>query len=92
MTTTAPIKSKVYGRLNKEPDVQLHIKVTKADGLELVDLRDFIVSLKQYGRGILFESRLLPQVIEELVELQRQIGTTPYAMEGEQKLPGMEGF
>lgn len=73
--TTAPYRSKVYSKVNKSQDQQLHVKVTKADGLEFVNLRDYVVSLKQYGRGVLFESRLLPEVIEALIELQRQIGT-----------------
>lgn len=89
---STPIRSKVYGRINSGHDVQLHVKVTKVDGLELVNLRDYIVSLKQYGRGVMFESYLLPQVIEELQELQRQIGNTPVGVSGQQSLPGMEGF
>lgn len=91
--TPAPIRHKVYSKINKGPDMQLHVKVTKADGLELVNLRDFILSQKQYGRGIVFESHLLGQVIEELQELQRQIGNVPVgAGAGQQTLPGMEGF
>lgn len=91
--SAAPFRSKVYGKVNKGQDQQLHVKVTKADGLEFVNLRDYIVSLKQYGRGVMFESYLLPQVIEELIELQRQIGNAPVgAGVGQQALPGMDGF
>lgn len=87
----SPIRHKTYSKINKGPDMQLHVRVTKADGLELVNLRDYIVSLKQYGRGVMFESHLLPQVIEELQELQRQIGTSfAAAGVGQQQLPGME--
>lgn len=87
-----PIRHKTYSKINKGPDMQLHVRVTKADGLELVNLRDYIVSLKQYGRGVMFEAHLLPQVIEELQELQRQIGVgiPAAAGVGQQQLPGME--
>jgi len=89
---SAPIRNKVYDRINSGQDMQLHVKVTKADGLEFVNLRDFVVSLKQYGRGVMFESYLLPQVIEALQELQRQIGNTPAAVHpGQGVLPGLEG-
>lgn len=90
---TTPIRNKVYEKINSGHDMQLHVKVTKADGLEFVNLRDFVVSLKQYGRGVMFESYLLPQVIEALVELQRQIGTSvPAGVSGQQMLPGMDGY
>lgn len=77
MATTSPIRHKLYSRIPKGSDVELHIKITKADGQELVNIRDFIVSLKQEGRGILFDANLLPTVIEELQELERQIGRAP---------------
>ena len=92
MTAPArPFKDKVYSKLAKGADLQLHIKITKADGLEMVNLRDFIPSLKLYGRGILFEVSMLPQVIEELLELQRQVGNGPSSVHpGQGVLPGME--
>lgn len=90
MATPRPFKDKVYSKLPKGGDLQLHIKVTKADGLEMVNLRDFIPSLKLYGRGVLFDVTLLPAVIEELQELQRQVGVGSGPVNGQQKLPGME--
>ena len=87
----APIRHKVYSKINKGTDMQLHVKVTKADGLELVNLRDFIVSQKKEGRGVVFESYLLPDVIEALTELHRQIGSgRPLVHEGQGVLAGME--
>jgi hypothetical protein len=77
MAATSPIRHKVYSKIPKGPDMELHIKVTRADGQELVNVRDFITSLKQYGRGVLFDAALLPRVIEELQELERQIGRQP---------------
>jgi len=92
MAAPRPFKDKVYSKLPKGGDLQLHIKITKADGLEMVNLRDFIPSLKLYGRGVLFDVALLPAVIEELQELQRQVGVRVGVAAGQQQLPGMEGY
>lgn len=90
MAAPRPFKDKVYAKLDKGSDLQLHIKITKADGLEMVNLRDFIPSLKLYGRGVLFDLTLLPQVIEELQELERQVGDRIAVHSGQGVLPGME--
>lgn len=93
MAAPRPFRDKVYSKLSKGSDLQLHIKVTKADGLEMVNLRDFVPSLKLYGRGVLFDVQMLPQVIEELQELQRQVGNGRAGVHaGQQTLPGMEGL
>lgn len=92
MAAPKPFKDKVYSKLGKGSDLQLHIKITKADGLEMVNIRDFIPSLKLYGRGVLFDLSMLPQVIEELQELERQVGTRISVSAGQQKLPGMENL
>ncbi len=94
MAAPKPFKDKVYSKLGKGSDLQLHIKITKADGLEMVNIRDFIPSLKLYGRGVLFDVALLPEVIEQLQELERQVGIRQPASAGagQQQLPGMEGF
>lgn len=91
MAVPRPIKDKVYAKLGKGTDLQLHIKITKADGLEMVNLRDFIPSMKLYGRGVLFDVSMLPAVIEELQELQRQVGYGSNGVHPDQQvLPGME--
>ena len=87
-------RDKVYSKIPKDGETELHVKITKADGLELVNLRDFIPSLKLYGRGVLFDVALLPRVSEELQELERQVGNGHRAgvTPGQQKLPGMENL
>ena len=72
-TTLKTVREKVMTKISIAPDLQLHIKITKADGLELVNLRQFIPSLKKYGRGVAFESHLLPQVVEGLLDLKGHV-------------------
>lgn len=73
--TTSTVRSKVMSTIPKGKDVSLRVKVVKADGLELVDLRDWIPSLKKEGRGVNFPASLLDRVIEELQDLRKHVGT-----------------
>lgn len=71
-----PTRDKLYAKYRKGPDLELHIKVTWIDGLEFVNLRNYVPSTKEYGKGVLFPSHMLPWIVEELGELQRLIGTS----------------
>lgn len=67
---------RVYKRLPKGPDLELHIKVLKIDGLEFVNIRDFIISRGVYGKGVFFPRSQLGDVIAGLTEVQRKLGGT----------------
>lgn len=73
--TGVPFRAKIMAKIPKARDLELHVRVAKIDGLELVDLRDYIPSLKQYGRGVQFEGASLGRVIEELRALHPHVGT-----------------
>lgn len=75
VTDTNKSKEKVYATLTKGADLQLRVKVTWIDGLEFVNLRDYIPSTGEDGKGILFPLHMLPRVLEELAEVERQRGT-----------------
>jgi hypothetical protein len=64
-------KPKVHARFKKGPDFELHLRTLREDGVELVELRDYIPSEKWYGRGVSFEPGNLPTVIEELQRLAK---------------------
>lgn len=73
--TAKPYRDKVMAKIPAGPDIELHVRTVKVDGLELVDLRQYIVSQETYGRGVNFEAHLLDRVIEELRGLHKHIGT-----------------
>jgi hypothetical protein len=66
--------SRPIARLRKAEDLELHVKVTRVDGLALVNIRDYVPSSKQYGHGVVFPASLLPQVSAALAELGEQLG------------------
>ena len=52
-TTTEPFQREVLLRVPRRYDLDIHVaKITIEDGT-YVDVREFIPSLQQYGRGIL---------------------------------------
>lgn len=69
-------KPKIWNRIHKERDLDLLVRTQSILGSEFVELRDHIPSTKVDSRGIVFEKRLLPQVIEALVDLNKSIGTS----------------
>lgn len=48
---TAPTSTQTVLKVYKAPDMETHLRVIAVDGLEVVELRDFIPSLGEYGRG-----------------------------------------
>jgi hypothetical protein len=89
--TDQTINSRLQKRFNKGADLEMHISFTTIDGLEFVELRDFIVSLGEYGKGYLFPSGRLSEVIEVLQDMERYNSTAGGRPgKGQQKLPGFE--
>lgn len=71
-----PTRDKIYAKFRKSPDLELHIKLTWIDGLEFVNLRNYVPSKKEYGKGVMFPSSMLGWVLEELQSLQTYTGTS----------------
>lgn len=49
-----PAKVAVVQSIEKAPDLQCHIRIVEVEGARVVEFRDFIPSLKEYGRGYWF--------------------------------------
>jgi hypothetical protein len=75
MTDTTSIRSRLQRKFRKGRDLEMHVSFTKIEGLEFVELRDFIPSLEEYGKGYLFPSSLLAEVVEVLTEMDRYNST-----------------
>jgi hypothetical protein len=71
MTT---LKDKLFAYCTKAPDLDLVIKITKIDGKEFINIRDYVPSTKKFGHGVMFDKALLPEVIEYLNQLNDSIG------------------
>lgn len=49
--STNPASSRVVGVIAKAPDLECHVRVIDVENVRLVELRDYIPSLQEYGRG-----------------------------------------
>lgn len=74
-TISQPTSDKTYYTHRKAPDLMLRVKVTWIDGLQFVNIRDYVPSLAEDGKGVMFPVSMLPAIVESLIELERQIGT-----------------
>lgn len=46
-----PAATRVVGVIQKAVDLECHVRVVTIDSVRLFELRDYIPSLKEYGRG-----------------------------------------
>ena len=44
---------KVFAKVPKADDLEVHVRFRKVEGQRFADIRDYVPSTKQYGRGIL---------------------------------------
>ena len=51
-TLTAKLKRKVHTKTTVADDLELHVSTIRVAGTSLLEVRNYIPSLKQYGRGI----------------------------------------
>lgn len=51
MTTDVPTETRVVTAIKKAPDLDCHVRVVEVNGVRVVEARDFIPSLGEYGRG-----------------------------------------
>jgi len=49
-----PASTVVIAVLPKAPDLEMHVREIDIDSVRLVEFRDFIPSLREYGRGYWF--------------------------------------
>lgn len=48
---TNPASTRVVGVFTKAADLQTHIRIVEIDNVKVMEFRDFIPSLSEYGRG-----------------------------------------
>lgn len=58
--------AEVVAKLPKAPDLEIHVRKVDVDGIQVVEVRDYILSLKEYGRGYWVPAN--PATIDALIE------------------------
>jgi len=82
---------KRLGRVPQGIDRELHVREVKIENMTFVDIRDYIPSLKEYGKGALIRRNDLPNLLEILNQYaDYHFGRTGKQTAGQQALPGME--
>lgn len=64
------IKRTVHSTVPKTDDIEIHVSTLDTENGQYTDIREFVVSLEQYGRGITFPARLTPSIAEGLNAFQ----------------------
>lgn len=47
----SPSRSRVIAEITKAPDLKARVRVVEVDEMRVVEIRDYIPSLDEYGRG-----------------------------------------
>ena len=68
-----PASARVVQAIDKAADLECHLRVVDVEGVKVVELRDYIPSLKSYGRGywIPLEEAKIFSLINGLTEIAR---------------------
>lgn len=49
---TPKMRRKVHEKIEVAPDLEIHVTTVKAAGVTLYEVRNYVPSTKEYGRGI----------------------------------------
>jgi hypothetical protein len=74
--TPPALVGKLWVRLRKERDLELHVRTGWLFGTEYVQLVDFVPSTGTHGDAVLVERRLLGEVLHQLHGLHRHLDGT----------------
>lgn len=71
-----PAKVAVLQTIPKATDLECHLRIVEVEGVRVVELRDYIPSLKEYGRGywVPLETESIFSLINGLTEAAREAG------------------
>jgi len=73
MARTAKPKPEIFAEVELAPDLHLHVRTTHEAGVDLIDIRQYVPSLKAYGRGITVPNTddILVGVMDALDDIRR---------------------
>lgn len=62
----AEFDRRVIARIEEDRDLEVHVSVLTTEGHDYVEIREYVPSLKQYGRGITVPVRLVQPILDAL--------------------------
>lgn len=63
------LQRRVIGTHHKISDIEVHVSEVTFDGHRYGEVREYVVSLQEYGRGILIPQDMLGSLVDDLVDL-----------------------
>jgi len=72
----ASIQRTVHARVSKTDDIEIHVSTLETETGQYADIREFIISLQQYGRGITFPARFTETITRGLDGVQLMLPDT----------------
>ena len=60
------VEDQVIARIKRGEDLELHVKITRVDDDERVNVREFVPSQDKYGRGIFVKKSEVDELIKGL--------------------------
>lgn len=69
MATAKIRKPKLKAKIRKEADLEAHVRTQWVMNGDFVEIRDFVPSTGEYGRGFTIERHLLAELVAALAEL-----------------------
>jgi predicted RNA-binding protein YlxR (DUF448 family) len=66
------VRTTVLAKIKKSADLETHLRLVKVEGTEVVEFRDFIPSLEEYGRGYWIDAQN-PSSITTIIEAMTEV-------------------
>lgn len=70
--TAKKMRRKVAKRVEIAPDLELHVSHLTVAGQRLVEIRNFIPSTKEYGRGVTAPIRHCNGIVEGVIDVRQE--------------------
>lgn len=76
MAVKAAAKHDVRLKVQKAADLETHLRIVDIDGTKYVEVRDYIISSKEYGRGywLPLDKAVLSSLSRSLAEIAKAAG------------------
>ena len=73
MAAKSPVKRKVLCKIGKGTDMEAHLRTVTVDNVTFVEIRDYIPSAQEYGRGywVPFDKASLNTLSKTLADLAK---------------------
>ena len=69
----ATIKRTVHAKVPKTEDIEIHVSTLETENGQYADIREYVISLEQYGRGITYAAKYTENIQRGLDGVQEML-------------------